>query len=94
MLGTTLIGRGDYTITDMRQYVDKIQTKANFTQWSKKAVKIGLCSVAPQKTNISMFSVFNTTSISSLFEYLHKQFNKLYNKKVIQKYFFRINSKL
>ncbi|CAH0553366.1 unnamed protein product [Brassicogethes aeneus] len=81
LLGTTLIGRGDYTITDMRQYVDKIQSKAKFTNWSKKAVKVGLCSVPPYKTDISMFSVFNTSAMSTFFEYIHKQFSVLYNKK-------------
>ncbi|KAJ8973737.1 hypothetical protein NQ317_012877, partial [Molorchus minor] len=81
LIGTTIIGRGDFTLTDMRSYVDKIQTKARFTPWSSKTVKIGLCNIPPHNSSLALFSVFNTSSMANLFDHIHNQFNMLYRKK-------------
>lgn len=83
LLGAALIGRGEFTMSDMRDYVDQIQKRARFTQWSKNAIKIGLCGVPPVGHDSSMLSLFNSSAMSSLFTEVKQQFSKLYNKKVI-----------
>lgn len=67
----------------MQSYVEKLQKKAKFTKWSVKAVKIGLCDVPPSGLNAAMLTLFNSTSIKSLFTTVSEQFGKLYRKKVI-----------
>lgn len=81
-MGTCLIGRGDYTVNDMRTYVDKLQSRAHFSDWSSKAIRTGLCDVPPAGHDVSMLSIFNTTSMQDLFSEVLNQFQKLYNKKV------------
>lgn len=77
-----MIGRGDYTISDMREYVEKLQAKKCFTAWSRKAIKIGLCDVPPNNSNAAMLALFNTTAMSKLFSYVYSLFDKLYQKQV------------
>lgn len=91
LLSTTLIGRGEYTLSDMRNYVEKIQAKAKFTSWSKKAVKIGLCDVASYNSSLSMFSMFNTTSINYLFKHMERQFSLLYQKRAHVHHYTKVN---
>lgn len=62
-----LLGRGNYSISDMRNYIDKLKSKLRFPVWSNKAVKVGLCNVPPKGTEYSMFSLCNTSSISVFF---------------------------
>lgn len=81
-MGTTLIGRGDFTLTDMRGYVERIRGKAKFAPWSSKVVKVGLCDVPPKNATSAMFSLHNTTSMVKLFDHIRGQFAKLYRKKV------------
>lgn len=82
LLGTTLIGRGNFCVSDMRTYVERLQTKGHFTSWSKKSVKIGLCNVPPTEHNAAMLTLFNTTAMSTLFSHIYELFEKLYSKKV------------
>lgn len=82
LMGVTLIGRGDFTLSDMRSYVDKLQLKAKFTHWSKKSVKVGLCDTPPFGHNAAMLALFNTSSIANLFTTVNNHFVKLYQKKV------------
>lgn len=82
LVGTSLVGRGDFSISDMRSYVDYIQKKGHFTPWSSTAMKIGLCNVPPINHDRSMMGLFNTSAISAVFDEMLQQFTKLYNKKV------------
>lgn len=91
LLSTTLIGRGEYTLTDMRNYIEKIQTKGKFTPWSKKAVKIGLCDTASYNSSVSMLSIFNTTSINNLFKHIEQQFSLLYQKRAHVHHYTKVN---
>lgn len=77
-----MIARGDFAMSDMRQYVEKIQSKARFTPWSKKAMKIGLCDVPPIGHKAGMLSLFNTSAMANLFTDVCEKFKMLYNKKV------------
>lgn len=82
MIGTTLIGRGDYTISDIRGYVEKLQAKGCFTGWSRKAVKVGLCDIPPHNQSSAMLALFNTTAISKFFSHVYRLFDKIYKKQV------------
>ncbi|CAG9773025.1 unnamed protein product [Ceutorhynchus assimilis] len=92
LLSSTLIGRGDYTITDLQTYIDKLQSKAKFTAWSKKSIKVGLCNVPPNGQTVALFSLFNTTAMYSLFEHLYKQYNSLYRKRAHIHHYTKINN--
>uniref|UniRef100_A0A1Y1NIM8 Tubulin/FtsZ GTPase domain-containing protein n=1 Tax=Photinus pyralis TaxID=7054 RepID=A0A1Y1NIM8_PHOPY len=81
LLGSTLIGRGDFSLSDMRNYVDHLQTKGRFTHWSRKAVKVGLCDVPPISQTSAILTLFNTTAMRTLFSYILHLYNKLYQKK-------------
>lgn len=81
LLGSTLIGRGDFSLSDMRNYVDHLQTKGRFTHWSRKAIKVGLCDVPPINQSAAILTLFNTTAMKSLFSYTLQLYNKLYQKK-------------
>lgn len=81
LLGSSLIGRGDYCLSDLRSYVDRLQAKARFTDWSRKSVKIGLCATPPSGHSSAMLTLFNTTAMSDLFVNIDSQFMKLYRKR-------------
>ncbi|KAI4459610.1 tubulin [Holotrichia oblita] len=81
ILGTTLIGRGDFNISDMRTYIQRLQKKTCFTSWSARAMKIGLCDVPPIGHHAAMLSLFNTTSMSTLLKNVNSQLMRLYNRK-------------
>ncbi|KAL1509444.1 hypothetical protein ABEB36_004179 [Hypothenemus hampei] len=92
LLGASLIGRGEYTITDLQAHIEKLQNKAKFTAWSKKSIRIGLCSVAPKGQKIALFSLFNSTRMYNLFEHLYKQFNSLFKKQAHIHHYAKINN--
>ncbi|XP_066252270.1 tubulin epsilon chain-like [Euwallacea similis] len=80
LLASTLMGRGDYTISDLQRHVTKLQAKAKFTPWSQKAIKFGLCNVPPNGEKATLFSLFNTTGMGDLFRRIHSQYCSLYKK--------------
>lgn len=81
-MGATFGSRGPLTISDMRYLVKKLQTKANFTPWSKTAIKLGICTTPPAGHEQSLLGLFNTSSMVSLFENVNRQFTQLYRRKV------------
>lgn len=81
LLGSTLIGRGNYTVSDMRAYVERLQKKATFRSWSRKAIKVGLCDIAPLGQDASLLALFNTTGMATLFSNINKHFTRIYEKK-------------
>ena len=82
-MGVTLLGRGKFSVNDMRNYVDKLKTRLRFAPWSSKAVKVGLCDVPPKGLDFSVFSLSNSTSVLNLFDEVLSQFMKLYKRKVV-----------
>ncbi|KAF5289217.1 hypothetical protein FQR65_LT00105 [Abscondita terminalis] len=66
LLSVSLIGRGDFSVSDMRNYVNRLQKKGNFTSWSHKAIKVGLCNVPPVNNPSAFLSLFNTTSMRTI----------------------------
>lgn len=77
-----LLGRGNYSISDMRSYIDKLKSKLRFPVWSNKAIKVGLCNVPPKCLEYSMFSLCNSSAINVFFQEINSQFVKLYQRKV------------
>ncbi|KAF7266078.1 tubulin epsilon chain-like isoform X3 [Rhynchophorus ferrugineus] len=91
LLSSTIIGRGNYNLTDLQTYTEKLQAKAKFAVWSKKSVKSGLCSIPPNDQNMALFSLFNTTGIRNLFDHIYSQYNRLYTKKAHLYHYTKIN---
>lgn len=81
LMASMLFGRGEYTLTDMRNYVNKFQRKAPLLEWSKKCTKVGLCSVPPIDSKFSMMALFNTSSTKEIFCHISQQFEKLLRRK-------------
>ncbi|KAL3278055.1 hypothetical protein HHI36_013400 [Cryptolaemus montrouzieri] len=81
LIAAMLIGRGEYSVTVMRKYVDILQNKAPFQHWSRKCIKIGLCGVAPNGLDYSMLALFNTSTITNLFDYVSSHYQKLLRRK-------------
>ncbi|XP_050304010.1 tubulin epsilon chain-like isoform X2 [Anthonomus grandis grandis] len=92
LLSSTLIGRGDYIITDLQSHIEKIQAKAKFTPWSKKSMKLALCNVAPNGQKAALFSLFNTTALSGLFVHLKGHFDSLFRKKAHLHHYTKMNN--
>ncbi|KAI4500990.1 hypothetical protein M0802_003793 [Mischocyttarus mexicanus] len=81
ILSAACIGRGEFSITGMKRNIERLQSKAKFTTWSKNSMKIGLCSVPPPGHTTSLLCLFNTSAISLMFTNLIEQFTKLYKRK-------------
>ncbi|XP_044756015.1 tubulin epsilon chain-like [Coccinella septempunctata] len=81
LMASMLFGRGEYTLTDMRNYVNKLQRKAPYLEWSKKCTKVGLCSIPPIDSKFSMMALFNTSSTKEIFFHISEQFHKLMRRK-------------
>ncbi|XP_011496093.1 PREDICTED: tubulin epsilon chain-like [Ceratosolen solmsi marchali] len=81
IIGAAHIYRGDASLTDIRRNIERFQSKAKFTAWSKEAMKVGLCSVPPVGHPASLLCLMNSTAISYLFKDIIHQFDKLYKKK-------------
>ncbi|RZC32810.1 tubulin epsilon chain, partial [Asbolus verrucosus] len=58
-MSATLLGRGNYSVNDMRSYIDKLKTKLHFASWSDKAIKVGLCNVAPKEILSQFMKLYN-----------------------------------
>lgn len=81
LLGICLMGRGDFTVSDMRNYVNHLQQKGSFTRWSHKAIKVGLCNTPPVNHSSAFLSLFNSTALGAHFSYILNQYKRLYKKK-------------
>ncbi|XP_033213460.1 tubulin epsilon chain-like isoform X1 [Belonocnema kinseyi] len=81
VLGAAHILRGNASLTDIRKNIERFQSKARFTDWSKEAMKVGLCSVPPAGHPASVLSLINSTSMSLMIKDVVHQFDKLYKKK-------------
>ncbi|XP_076171154.1 tubulin epsilon chain isoform X3 [Ptiloglossa arizonensis] len=62
-------------------YIIRFQGKVKFTEWSREAMKVGLCSVPPAGHSASLLCLLNSSAMSSLFKNIIKQFTTLYRRK-------------
>ncbi|XP_060526890.1 tubulin epsilon chain-like [Cylas formicarius] len=91
LLGATLIGRGDYAMSDVQSYAQRLQARANFAPWSKKSIKVGLCGTSPHYAPAAMFSLFNSSRMSDHFAKIYGDFDKLFRKKAHMHHYTRID---
>ncbi|XP_032674365.1 tubulin epsilon chain-like isoform X2 [Odontomachus brunneus] len=81
ILAAAHIARGNTTLTDMKRNIERFQSKAKFTSWSKDCMKIGLCSIPPAGHTSSLLCLLNSSTMSLLFKDIIQEFSKLYRKK-------------
>ncbi|XP_049811882.1 tubulin epsilon chain-like isoform X2 [Schistocerca nitens] len=60
----------------------RYQKKIKVAPWSEDAIKTGLCSVPPAYCPSSVLGLYNTSSMTDLFENVLTQFKKLYSRKI------------
>ncbi|XP_076624810.1 tubulin epsilon chain [Colletes latitarsis] len=75
------IARGNCSMTDLQRNIKRFQSKVKFTEWSKEAMKVGLCSIPPAGHSASVLCLLNSSAMSSLFKNIIKQFATLYKRK-------------
>lgn len=92
ILGAAHIVRGDTALTDIRKNISRFQSKVNFTEWSKEVMKVGLCSVPPAGHPVSLLSLINSTSMSSMLLEVIRQFDKLYKKKAHVHHYLQVDN--
>ena len=83
VLSAAHIVRGNCFISDLKRNIEKFQRKITCTEWSRDAMKIGLCSVPPAGHSTSLLCLLNSSSMSLLFKNIIKQFVTLYKRKVM-----------
>ncbi|XP_034181458.1 tubulin epsilon chain isoform X2 [Osmia lignaria lignaria] len=81
VLSAAHIVRGNCFISDLKRNIEKFQRKSTCTEWSRDAMKIGLCSVPPAGHSTSLLCLLNSSSMSLLFKNIIKQFVTLYKRK-------------
>lgn len=75
------IARGNCFLSDLKRNVERFQRKITCTEWSREAMKIGLCSVPPAGHSTSLLCLLNSTSMHLLFKNVIRQFVTLYKRK-------------
>ncbi|KAJ3316724.1 Tubulin epsilon chain, partial [Boothiomyces sp. JEL0866] len=80
-LATTVIVRGQVTLSDMRRNLDRIRHQLNFVPWNLDAWKTGLCDIPPLGQNYSVLSLSNSSGMWRILDRLHSRFGKLYKRK-------------
>ena len=81
ILSAAHISRGNCSITDLKRNIERFQSKAKFTKWSRESMKVGLCSIPPAGHSASLLCLLNSTAMSSLFRNITEQFSVLYRRK-------------
>lgn len=77
------IARGNCFISDLKRNIERFQRKSTCTEWSREAMKIGLCSVPPAGHSTSLLCLLNSSSMHLLFKNVIRQFVTLYKRKVL-----------
>ncbi|XP_046998145.1 tubulin epsilon chain-like isoform X3 [Schistocerca americana] len=86
-MASLLVARGAVSLVEMRSNIDRYQKKIKVAPWSEDAIKTGLCSVPPAYCPSSVLGLYNTSSMTDLFENVLTQFKKLYSRKELQQLF-------
>ncbi|XP_054015573.1 tubulin epsilon chain-like isoform X2 [Hylaeus anthracinus] len=81
ILSAAHIARGNCSMTDLQRNIERFQDKFKFTEWSREAMKLGLCSIPPAGHSASVLCLLNSTAMSSLFKNIINQFTTLYKRK-------------
>ncbi|XP_003695347.2 tubulin epsilon chain isoform X1 [Apis florea] len=81
ILSAAHIARGNCSVNDLKRNIEKFRKKVTFAEWGTEAMKVGLCSVPPAGHSTSLLCLLNSSSMTSLFENIIKQFTRLYKRK-------------
>ncbi|XP_066586387.1 tubulin epsilon chain-like [Prorops nasuta] len=81
ILSAVHLARGNSSLSDLQRNVVRFQNKANFTPWSKEAIKLGLCSIPPAGHSSSVLCLLNSSAITHMFVNMIQNFQKLYKRK-------------
>ncbi|KAK0168310.1 hypothetical protein PV327_002131 [Microctonus hyperodae] len=81
IIGAGHIARGACSLNVMKKNIERFQTKAKFTPWSREIMKIGLCSIPPAGHSASLLCLLNSSAMRSMFKNVVNNFNKLYRRK-------------
>ncbi|XP_049827269.1 tubulin epsilon chain-like isoform X4 [Schistocerca gregaria] len=69
----------------------RYQKKIKVAPWSEDAIKTGLCSVPPAYCPSSVLGLYNTSSMTDLFENVLTQFKKLYSRKAHTHHYLQVD---
>ena len=67
-LSTALLIRGNVSENTIESNIKQLASKMKYPYWNTEHWKIGLCSYPGQTSKISICSLFNTTSITAMFD--------------------------
>lgn len=77
-LANAMLVRGDVTLSQVRQTIDKMTLRMQYPLWNKDGWKIGLCGNAPLYAKQSVLFLANTTAVSGFFDKIQTRFHKLF----------------
>ncbi|XP_014254771.1 tubulin epsilon chain-like [Cimex lectularius] len=91
VFSAALFGRGDISLSCMRNYVKKFEENVKFTSWSYPGVKTSLCTVPTHNCSKSLLCLTNTTEMMHFFQKTKEDFDRLLNKKAHIHHYTRVD---
>jgi tubulin epsilon len=80
-LASALIARGNLSIADINNNLNKQKKNLKMVKWNQEGFKIGLCDQPPVNMNYGLLNLSNNTAISQTFEAIRDRFRTLYKRK-------------
>lgn len=80
-LATALIARGDLTVSDLMNNIEKQKSRLKMVNWNHEGFKIGLCDQPPVQMKYGLLCLSNNTAIGTCFKALKDRFMLLYKHK-------------
>eukprot|EP00873_Tetraselmis_striata_P003164 jgi/Tetstr1/423428/TSEL_014109.t1 len=81
-LACGMLFRGAVTISDVQRNLARIKPTLRMVPWNPEGFKIGLCSVPPVNSPLSLTCLSNNCCVRSTFTSMQDRFQKLYKRKV------------
>ena len=76
-----LIARGNLTVSDLMNNIEKQKNKLKMVSWNHEGFKIGLCDQPPVNMKYGLLCLSNNTAVTDCFKNLRDRFNLLYKHK-------------
>ncbi|KAJ3270606.1 Tubulin epsilon chain [Terramyces sp. JEL0728] len=80
-LASTIIVRGQVTLSDLRRNIDRIRHQLNFVPWNVDGWKTGLCDIPPLGQKYSVLSLSNGSGMWRILDRLKTRYLKLYKRR-------------